>query len=98
MCEQTLGNHEFDHEVAGVVPFMEAIRSPFVIANLDDSGEPTMQGKYEKSLVIERYGRRIGIVGVMLATTDVSGFSSAFELLNQINPLFNPLFALPDHR
>lgn len=73
LFRQTLGNHEFDHQVAGVVPFMDAIQSPFVIANLDDSGEPTIQGKYEKSLVIEKYGRKIGIVGVMLATTDVSG-------------------------
>lgn len=31
-----------------------------------------MQGKYEKSLIIDKYGRKIGIIGVMLATTNVS--------------------------
>lgn len=37
-------------------------------ANIDDSEEPTMQGLYEKSMIIERSGRKIGIIGVVLAT------------------------------
>lgn len=46
------------------MPFLEAIKSPILISNIDDSREPTFQGKYTKSMVIDKYERRIGIVGV----------------------------------
>jgi 5'-nucleotidase len=69
---QTLGNHEFDDKIAGVVPFLETMDAPFVVANIDDSKEPSMQGKYNKSIVIDRGGRKIGIIGYILQTTNVS--------------------------
>lgn len=52
---------------------MENVRSPFVVANMDDSDEPAMQGKYQKSIIIERYDRKIGIIGVVLSTINVGG-------------------------
>jgi 5'-nucleotidase len=67
-----LGNHEFDDTVAGVVPFLEAVNASFVVANIDDSEEPSIQGKYKKSIVIERGGRKIGILGYVLRSFDVS--------------------------
>lgn len=69
---QTIGNHEFDDGVPGIVPFMAASKSPIVISNVDDSLEPTFQGLYSKSIVIEKYSRKIGIVGV--TTTLRSGW------------------------
>lgn len=69
---QTLGNHEFDDKIAGVVPFLENVNAPFVVANIDDSKEPAIQGKYNKSIIIERGGRKIGILGYILRTTNVS--------------------------
>jgi hypothetical protein len=69
---QTLGNHEFDDKIAGVVPFLENMNAPFVVANIDDSQEPSIQGKYNKSIIIERGGRKIGILGYILRTTYVS--------------------------
>jgi 5'-nucleotidase len=49
---QTLGNHEFDDKIEGVVPFLETVNAPFVVVNIDDSEEPSIQGKYKKSIVI----------------------------------------------
>jgi len=69
---QTLGNHEFDDKIEGVVPFLENVNAPFVVANIDDSEEPSIQGKYNKSIIIEKEGRKIGIVGYILRTTNVS--------------------------
>ena len=69
---QTLGNHEFDDRIAGVVPFLENMNAPFVVVNIDDSEEPSIQGKYKKSIVIEREGRKIGILGYVLQTFYVS--------------------------
>lgn len=60
VCIQTLGNHEFNHGIAGVVPFMEHLQSPFIVANIDDTDEPTFQEKYRRSIRIERNNRKIG--------------------------------------
>jgi 5'-nucleotidase len=69
---QTLGNHEFDDKIAGVVPFLETVNAPFVVVNIDDSEEPSIQGKYKKSIIIERGGRKIGVLGYVLRTFYVS--------------------------
>lgn len=43
-----------------------------IVANIDDSQEPTFQNKYKKSIVIDRFGRKVGIIGVIIHTTNVS--------------------------
>ncbi|XP_053674378.1 apyrase-like [Anopheles nili] len=65
----TIGNHEFDNGVEGVVPFLEAINSPVLLVNVDNSKEPEFN-RFSKSLVLERGGRKIGLIGVILSTTD----------------------------
>ena len=66
----TIGNHEFDHDIEGVVPFLENIDSPVVIANVDDSQESTFQKKYVKSIVIDKFERKVGVIGAILQTTN----------------------------
>lgn len=69
----TLGNHEFDRGVEEVVHFLEHLISPVVVANLDDTNEPQMANKYNKSIVIEREDRKIGLIGALVvATLDIS--------------------------
>lgn len=51
---------------------MENVNAPFVVVNIDDSEEPSIQGKYKKSIVIERGGKKIGILGYVLRTFYVS--------------------------
>lgn len=68
---QTLGNHEFDHGVEGVVPFLETLNTTMLVANMDSTNEPEMTGKYQKSMIIERSNRKIGVIGVILETTYV---------------------------
>uniref|UniRef100_A0AAG5D3W3 Apyrase n=1 Tax=Anopheles atroparvus TaxID=41427 RepID=A0AAG5D3W3_ANOAO len=65
----TIGNHEFDNGVEGVVPFLNTIASPVLLVNVDNSEEPTFN-RFQRSLVLERAGRRIGLIGVILSTTD----------------------------
>lgn len=80
----TLGNHEFDDGVAGVVPFLENVNAPFVIANIDDTEEPTIQGKYNKSIIIERSGRKIGIVGYVIKTYPELSSPGKLKFLDEI--------------
>lgn len=54
------------------MPFLESINSPMLVANMDARDEPAMQGKYQKSIIIERSNRKIGVIGIILETTYVS--------------------------
>ncbi|KAF7284751.1 hypothetical protein GWI33_021620 [Rhynchophorus ferrugineus] len=64
-----LGNHEFDDGIPGVVPFIKSLKAPVICANIDDSDEPDIQNIYTKSVVVERDGKKIGIIGVLYAKT-----------------------------
>lgn len=69
---QTLGNHEFDDGINGVIPFLKTMKAPIVVSNIDDTNEPEIQNLYKKSVIIEREGRKIGIIGVITQSTYVS--------------------------
>jgi 2',3'-cyclic-nucleotide 2'-phosphodiesterase (5'-nucleotidase family) len=57
--------------VAGIVPFVEGLGSPMVAANMDASEEPTLDGKFTPSVVIDREGTKIGIIGCISSNTPV---------------------------
>ncbi|KAL5019670.1 hypothetical protein ScPMuIL_002562 [Solemya velum] len=65
----TLGNHEFDKGVDTLVPFFDNITFPVVTSNIDVTNEPRLQDRFNKSVVVEVGGERIGIVGYTTKTT-----------------------------
>lgn len=79
--KQTIGNHEFDNGVENLAQFINAIESPMVLANVDFSEEPKLQGKFLNSTVIVRNGRKIGIIGVIAKDTDVRASKCFFSLV-----------------
>uniref|UniRef100_A0A182K4F9 Apyrase n=1 Tax=Anopheles christyi TaxID=43041 RepID=A0A182K4F9_9DIPT len=83
----TLGNHEFEHGIGGLVPFLDVIESPVVVTNIDDSEEPTLQGKYTKSVVLVRGGRKIGVVGVIHHLTNTMGMTERLRFLDEVDQL-----------
>ncbi|XP_074040522.1 apyrase [Leptinotarsa decemlineata] len=62
---EVLGNHDFDDGIAGVVPYIKSLNHPVVASNIDDSLEPDIQRTYTKSTIIERDGKKIGVIGVI---------------------------------
>lgn len=62
---------------------METIKSPVVVANLDASQEPTIDGKFNKSIIIHRGGRDIGIIGVLLTTTTTMADTKNLTFLDE---------------
>ena len=61
--KQSLGNHEFDDGIDGLLPFLDAVNFPVLASNIQTDREPEMVGKTAKSVVIEVGGRKIGIIG-----------------------------------
>jgi 5'-nucleotidase len=80
----TLGNHEFDDGIAGLVPFLNHIKAPVVVSNIDDSKEPRLQNLYRKSVVVEKGGKKIGIIGVLLTETNLTSHTENLIFRNEI--------------
>ena len=67
-----LGNHDFDFGPEVLAEFIKQVSDsqvPFLSSNLDFSGEPSLQalfdeGRIAESVVVQRNGVRIGIIGV----------------------------------
>lgn len=78
------GNHEFDRGVQEVVHFLEHLKSPVIVANLDDTDEPGLKGKYKKSLIIERENRKIGLIGALVVATLEISSPEKLKILDEI--------------
>ena len=65
----TLGNHEFDDHLDGLVPFLQAQNCPVIVTNLDTSLVPQLTGLYRSSVVLEVGARRVGLVGYLTPDT-----------------------------
>lgn len=63
----TLGNHDFDDGVDGLLEAMKEATFPFVCANLDFSGAPALDKRVSPYLIREVGGIRIGILGATVA-------------------------------
>ncbi|GLH09590.1 Apyrase, partial [Gryllus bimaculatus] len=78
-----LGNHEFDRKVAGAVSFVQALHAPVVVANMVATKEPSMHGLYRSSVVVQRAGRQIGIIGIITSDTNKTGNSERIEFTSE---------------
>lgn len=65
-----VGNHEFNKGPEGLAAFVEAANFPVLMSNADISGEASLSGLIEKSVVIEKAGEKIGIIGVTPVNND----------------------------
>ncbi|XP_056630201.1 protein 5NUC-like isoform X2 [Diorhabda sublineata] len=66
---QSLGNHEFDKGPDELVRFLQKVTFPTVTCNLNLSQEPTLQPYVKNYVVIEKAGRKIGIIGYLTPET-----------------------------
>ncbi|MFK7745756.1 MAG: bifunctional UDP-sugar hydrolase/5'-nucleotidase [Roseobacter sp.] len=66
----TVGNHEFDDGPEVLRGFMDAVSFPVLMSNADVTREPLLADKLPKSVVIERGGERLGLIGLTPEDTD----------------------------
>ena len=60
----TVGNHEFDDGPEVLRGFMDAVEFPVLMSNADVSREPLLAEKLPKSVIIERGGEKLGLIGL----------------------------------
>lgn len=78
-----LGNHDFYDGVAGVIPYMNALNANIVVSNINDTDEVAFQGKYQKSIIIDRFNRKIGVIGVILQDVDKIADTGRLKFFNE---------------
>ncbi len=81
-----VGNHEFDDGPATLATFAAEIDFPLLATNVDWSAEPALEGLLVRSAVLERGGRRIGLVGYITEETpslSSPGPNLAFEPIGE---------------
>ncbi|MFP7570147.1 bifunctional metallophosphatase/5'-nucleotidase [Marivita sp. S2033] len=66
----TVGNHEFDDGPEVLRAFVETVDFPVLMSNADLTGEPQLNDVIEKSVVIERGGEKLGLIGLTPQDTD----------------------------
>ncbi|MES2665899.1 MAG: bifunctional metallophosphatase/5'-nucleotidase [Pseudomonadota bacterium] len=60
----TAGNHEFDDGPEALRGFMDAVQFPVLMSNADFAAEPVLADKLLKSVVIEKGGEKLGLIGL----------------------------------
>ncbi|NNU79977.1 multifunctional 2',3'-cyclic-nucleotide 2'-phosphodiesterase/5'-nucleotidase/3'-nucleotidase [Halovulum dunhuangense] len=60
----TVGNHEFDDGPEVLRGFVDTVDFPVLMSNADVSGEPLLSDAIQKSVVLERGGERLGLIGL----------------------------------
>ncbi len=59
-----VGNHEFNHGPEVLRSFADAVNFPLLMANATTDQEPLLAGAIQPSLILERGGEKLGIIGV----------------------------------
>ncbi|KAH8316328.1 hypothetical protein KR067_005183 [Drosophila pandora] len=67
----SLGNHEFDERVEGLIPFLNEVNFPVLACNLDLSKVPELKATKHlaHSAILEANGTKIGVIGYLTPDT-----------------------------
>ncbi|KAL2740481.1 protein 5NUC-like [Vespula squamosa] len=81
----SLGNHEFDDGVNGLIPFIEESKFPILAANLDLSKQPNLKAtKLANSTVLVINGTKIGVIGYLTTETMIIANTENVIVNNEI--------------
>lgn len=86
---QSLGNHEFDENVKGLVPFLNEVNFPVLATNLDVRKEPELAKakNFYNSTILDVRGVKVGVVGYLTPETKVLTVPNEVEFLDEIETI-----------
>lgn len=84
-----MGNHEFDLGTDGLIPFLNQVKFPVLIANLNISMKhPLWQTpKLNRSVVFNVNRMKIGVIGYLLPDTKRMSSASDIDFLPEISAI-----------
>lgn len=68
---QSLGNHEFDDGVEGLIPFLNKATFPVLVANLNLTNQPGLAATkaLKPSTILDVEGTKVGVIGYLTSET-----------------------------
>ncbi|XP_043070535.1 protein 5NUC-like [Drosophila grimshawi] len=77
----SLGNHEFDEKVEGLIPLLNDVNFPVLACNLDLTNEPEMAATKHlaNSTIIETNGTKIAVIGYVTPDTKLLSLKNNVE-------------------
>ncbi|MEH6633394.1 MAG: bifunctional metallophosphatase/5'-nucleotidase [Halopseudomonas aestusnigri] len=66
----TIGNHEFDDGPENLLAFLKKANFPVIGANTVASSKSILRGQFASSVVLDKGGEKIGIIGALAEDTD----------------------------
>ncbi|XP_029168931.1 protein 5NUC-like [Nylanderia fulva] len=84
----SLGNHEFDDGVKGLIPFIQNASYPILTANLDLSKQPDLAAtNLKNSTILEVNGHKIGVIGYLTPETTVLSSTENVEFKDEVESI-----------
>ncbi|KAM7345637.1 protein 5NUC-like isoform 1-T3 [Cochliomyia hominivorax] len=85
----SLGNHEFDENVKGLVPFLNAVNFPVLATNIDASKEPELASakNFYNSTILDVRGVKVGVIGYLTPETKYLTVPNQVEFLDEITTI-----------
>uniref|UniRef100_A0A1B6E0N6 5'-nucleotidase n=1 Tax=Clastoptera arizonana TaxID=38151 RepID=A0A1B6E0N6_9HEMI len=81
----SLGNHEFDDGVSGLIPYINNLTTPVVACNLDLSKvSGLISTKLPKSQILQINGTRIGVIGYLTPETMTLSSTGNVQIFEEI--------------
>ncbi|WP_020593419.1 bifunctional metallophosphatase/5'-nucleotidase [Kiloniella laminariae] len=93
----TIGNHEFDDGPGTFLEFLNKAKFPVISANTIASQKSELRGKFPTSIVLDRAGEKIGIIGALAEDTDETSSPgseiSFFDTARAVQPIVDQMEA-----
>ncbi|XP_076242052.1 protein 5NUC [Calliopsis andreniformis] len=84
----SLGNHEFDDGVDGLIPFIQNATFPIVTSNLDLSKQPNLAAtKLVNSTILTVNGTKIGVIGYLTPETKIISRTEEVIFLDEVDSI-----------
>ncbi|KAM8711591.1 hypothetical protein ACLKA7_012156 [Drosophila subpalustris] len=82
----SLGNHEFDKNVEGLLPFLNAVDFPVLVCNFNLTNEPELAStkSLSNSTILEVNGVQIGVIGYLTPDTQNLSLQNNVEYNEEI--------------
>ncbi|GIY17670.1 protein 5NUC [Includes: UDP-sugar hydrolase [Caerostris extrusa] len=80
----SLGNHEFDDGLIGLLPFLQNLKSKVLVCNINASKIPELLYYIQPSTILEIGGEKIGVIGYITPETKYISFPGDLEFEDEI--------------
>lgn len=81
-----MGNHELDLGVSGLVPFLNDVNFPVLVANINNTHDhPLWQTRaLKKSVVFDIKGFKVGVIGYLTPETKLVATPNDLEFVPEV--------------